>query len=254
MLQGCVTVTDHVTQIQPRLTDREAAFTISPEAEWTEAGYQMEMEAGGSIVLTLSEEILPQEEVYVELEGIAYLEENGVDASDLTVERGAMKKSYELRTRYAQGYCGIHNLMFQMGRGMEDGTIRITFEQAGTYRIRHLRVICQPLQEMETYISRLREDCLEETVISGNDVSGKLRLEKPEMLLISLPYNRGWTAYVDGIKTDIRKANGMFMALEVEAGEHVVELHYRTEGLIPGLAMAAVSLMILSVSYIKYRK
>lgn len=254
MLQGCVTVTDHVPQIQPRLTDREAAFTISPEAEWTEAGYQMEMEAGGSIVLTLSEEILPQEEVYVELEGIAYLEENGVDASDLTVERGAMKKSYELRTRYAQGYCGIHNLMFQMGRGMEDGTIRITFEQAGTYRIRHLRVICQPLQEMETYISRLREDCLEETVISGNDVSGKLRLEKPEMLLISLPYNRGWTAYVDGIKTDIRKANGMFMALEVEAGEHVVELHYRTEGLIPGLAMAAVSLMILSVSYIKYRK
>ena len=71
------------------------------------------------------------------------------------------------------------------------------------------------------------------------------------MLFLSLPYNDGWTAYVDGVKTDIKKANIGFMGLEITSGTHSIRLEYSTPGYKTGLVVSGVGLGAL-IGYIVY--
>jgi hypothetical protein len=79
------------------------------------------------------------------------------------------------------------------------------------------------------------------------------RLEKPqaEHLIVNCQaaragyavlldeWTHGWTATVDGVPTPIERADVLARAVPVSAGEHRIEMRYRTPGLRPGLWLAA---------------
>ena len=48
-------------------------------------------------------------------------------------------------------------------------------------------------------------------------------------------WTHGWTATVDGVASAIERADVLARAVPVPAGEHRIEMHYRTPGLRPGL-------------------
>ena len=47
------------------------------------------------------------------------------------------------------------------------------------------------------------------------------------MLVITLPYQKGWTAWVDGQQVDIEKVNYQYMGLPLTPGEHDIRLHFQ---------------------------
>ena len=63
----------------------------------------------------------------------------------------------------------------------------------------------------------------------------------------SVPYDKGFTAYVDGVKTEFERANLSFMAVYVEAGTHEIEFTYRTRGLSLGVAASIAAALALLV-------
>ncbi len=65
------------------------------------------------------------------------------------------------------------------------------------------------------------------------------------LLLLDTDYP-GWEAAVDGSPAPIRRANGAFRAVEVPAGQHVVEFRYRPASLRVGAAGSALSLLALA--------
>ena len=80
------------------------------------------------------------------------------------------------------------------------------------------------------------------------------------LLFFSVPYEKGWSAYVDGEEVEIEKVNISFMAVKVE-GHHKSQItfKYRTPGLTIGTTVTFVSLGIfvayLTICYIiKNRK
>ncbi len=71
-------------------------------------------------------------------------------------------------------------------------------------------------------------------------------LEKPEMVFFSVPYEKGWSATVNGKPAAILKTNVGFMAVACPAGENVtVRFTYRTPGLRLGGVISAAALLIL---------
>ncbi|WOO41859.1 YfhO family protein [Rubellicoccus peritrichatus] len=61
----------------------------------------------------------------------------------------------------------------------------------------------------------------------GEDtVEGHIVLEEPAMLVFSIPYDPGWSAWVNGEDVAIERANIGFMGVPLEAGENVVHLAY----------------------------
>lgn len=56
----------------------------------------------------------------------------------------------------------------------------------------------------------------------------------------TVPYDHGWSAYVDGNEADILNSGGM-MGILLAPGEHSVDFHYQVPGLVEGMWVSAVS-------------
>ena len=106
----------------------------------------------------------------------------------------------------------------------------------------------------DQYVSALSKDELKNVEIADNSVSGTINVEKQKILCLSIPYTKGWTAYVDGVETELLRANTWSMALNIEPGEHTIELRYKTPGLTTGLLASAIGIVGLGVILLLYRR
>ena len=65
-------------------------------------------------------------------------------------------------------------------------------------------------------------------------------------VFFSIPYESGWTAYVNGEKVDIEQVNVGFMAIRVNAGANIrIEFVYQTPGLFLGCIISIVCIILL---------
>lgn len=126
-------------------------------------------------------------------------------------------------------------------------SIKIKFSKKGVYRFDNLQVICQPMDNYMKQVAALREDVMEQEEIGTNYVKGTIQLNQDKLLCLTIPYDQGWTAYVDGVKTELLQANTMFTALPLTAGQHTIELHYQTRGLKAGAAITAIGFILFLV-------
>jgi len=121
--------------------------------------------------------------------------------------------------------------------------IIITLPSMGVYSFSDIKVICQPMDNYVEQVNSLKEEVLENETHGIDYVSGTIDLEEDKILLLTIPYEKGWSAYVDGEKTEILKANIMFSALSLKQGQHKIELKYQTPGLRVGTCVSAVGLL-----------
>ena len=77
---------------------------------------------------------------------------------------------------------------------------------------------------------KLGEEALENVKMGTNEITGDISVSERKALVLSVPYSKGFTAYVDGKETKLQKANTMFMALELEPGSHEIRLTYCWNG------------------------
>ena len=100
-----------------------------------------------------------------------------------------------------------------------------------------------------------------EKIQAGQDASAICNFEKPTnssyihgtvetdadgWLFLSVPNEKGWTAYVDGCEAEILKADYAFCAIAVGAGSHEVELRYETPLLKEGVVISCVGLAMFA--------
>lgn len=62
-------------------------------------------------------------------------------------------------------------------------------------------------------------------------MKGQIAPEEDGLMFTSIPYDSGWTAYVDGKKTEIQTVAGAFIALDLKAGAHTIVFKYFPRGL-----------------------
>ena len=74
-------------------------------------------------------------------------------------------------------------------------------------------------------------------------------------LMMTIPYDKGWSVYIDGKKTDTVKIDGSLLGVNVSAGKHEISMRYIPDGLMIGTVISLASLMVLIVMcVIKRRK
>ncbi|MCD7949338.1 MAG: YfhO family protein [Erysipelotrichaceae bacterium] len=144
---------------------------------------------------------------------------------------------------------------FMINFGYDDSlkeSITITFPYIGEYSYDSIEVLCQPLENYETQILRLSEDTMydvcfydDNEAFATNSVTGNISLDSSKYLLLTIPYEDGWTAYVDDEEVEILRANTMYMALYLEPGDHQIVLKYMTPGLKIGAFISGLTLLLL---------
>ncbi len=80
-----------------------------------------------------------------------------------------------------------------------------------------------------------------------NGFTAKVSREKESLVFFSIPYDKGWTATVNGKTATIEKVNVGFMAIVVPEGESVIRFDYETPGLITGLGITIGAALIMLI-------
>ena len=144
-------------------------------------------------------------------------------------------------------------MLFNLGEFSAEGAQEITieFHYAGTLTFDSLKIINNDLSIFDKYIAERQQNVLENIEHSNNKVTGTITSDKPQLLTFSIPFNKGWTAKVNGEKVEMISSDTAFFAIPIEAGENKIELSFVTYGIvvsagISGLSCAAfVFIMIL---------
>lgn len=83
-----------------------------------------------------------------------------------------------------------------------------------------------------------RQNTCSDFSYDNNGFSAKITLPSENLVFFSVPYDKGWTATVNGKPVTVEKVNVGFMAVDCKEGTSEIRFVYRTPGLYTGIAVS----------------
>lgn len=80
---------------------------------------------------------------------------------------------------------------------------------------------------------------------SPGHLAGTLQSDEPGILVLSIPFAKGWSVTIDGAEQQVFSAQLGMLAVDVTAGPHRIEARYALPGLIPGLFIGVLGLFAM---------
>ena len=95
---------------------------------------------------------------------------------------------------------------------------------------------------------------LENIVKTDSALSGTIDMKSDGRLVLQIPYEKGWTLYVDGNEQEIDLFDSLYISTELSEGLHTIEVKFYPEGLNLGLLISAASVILILISFFIERK
>lgn len=108
--------------------------------------------------------------------------------------------------------------------------------------------------DLKDIYTKLSKNSMTNVEIESDLLKGKCNIDEKGYLLITLPYDEGWSVKVDGKKMEIKNIDNIFTYISLEKGEHYIELKYVPKGFVLGAIISCFSVIILIVLYLFGRK
>ncbi|MBR2810112.1 MAG: YfhO family protein, partial [Solobacterium sp.] len=120
--------------------------------------------------------------------------------------------------------------------------VHVRFNEGGTYRYDQFCIYGREkkaqIGEAENLVHPASEIRWE-----NNTLSASLDIPTDGYLFTAVPYSKGFACYIDGVKTEILKADTAFMAVPVEKGSHEIVFRYSTPWRIPGILASIMGIL-----------
>lgn len=150
-------------------------------------------------------------------------------------------------------------ISFPMGNGQEgsDFEVKLNFEEKRNSGAFNLQVYALDEDAFERAYSELADEQLELTEFSDTKLKGYINVKRRGILYLAIPYERGWSVYVDGKRVSTTKVFDAMLGAEIGPGEHEIELRYLPDGLVKGIVIsvaAAIAFLLLCAAEIAAKK
>lgn len=117
-----------------------------------------------------------------------------------------------------------------------------------------LQVVSVDEGALREQLSRIDSAGFALTAYDNGHIAATFNAAQDETLVISQPYEDGWSATVNGQAAQLEPAYDGLMGVKVSAGENDIELHYLTPGLVPGAVVSIASVTLFAVWRIAARR
>lgn len=133
--------------------------------------------------------------------------------------------------------------IFNAGNGNEEHTITLDrysgTEQDATSYFYHLD---QSL--FEDVIRELKSKEMTTEIFDDGHVKGNYTADEAGIMLLTIPYDDGWTARVNGEEVEIKQAANALMAVPVTEGANEIELKYHVPGVKTGILLTIAGVLL----------
>ena len=166
-----------------------------------------------------------------------YVNNGGVENVDVTVDNAVVDSNISVSD---------YPITFPMGDGQEGNTAQVTLnlkkdKNSGNYKA---MIYALNKANWDQAYSKMADEPLEIDSFSDTKISGRVSAKTDGVLYLSIPYEKGWSVYVDGEKAETMPVLGAMLGAKVSAGSHEIRLEYSPEGFRLGLLISAGALAL----------
>lgn len=120
-------------------------------------------------------------------------------------------------------------------------------------------VYCNVLNEdvFNKGYQQLSQSTLSATKVTDTTIEGTINAKEDGLFYTSIPYEKGWSAKVDGKPVEITPIGNALVAFNLSKGEHTIELSFVPDGFVIGVCLTLfgiTALVVMSLFAKKIRK
>ncbi len=93
----------------------------------------------------------------------------------------------------------------------------------------------------------LRKTAADTFTVDNHGFTAKVTRDKKSLVFFSVPYDKGWTATVNGKTVEVEKVNAGFMAVAVDEGVSEIRFNYKNTGLTFGVTVTLSAAVIFVI-------
>ena len=101
------------------------------------------------------------------------------------------------------------------------------------------------LPAFEKAIGLIKEKSMTVESFTDTSVIGRIEAASADLMVMSIPYDKGWRVWVDGRKAETQAIGDFLLCFEISAGPHRIELRFVPEKFYLGLSITLISAIIL---------
>ena len=189
--------------------------------------------------------------INTEKEGNVYI---GFDVTGENLKDVVINSSVGTITHNADQEC-----ILDLGRYQANETISVTIPYGASSGTVKLFVYTLNDKVFKKGYEKLSEGQIITEEFEDTYIKGTVVTTTDAVLYTSIPYNKGWSVYIDGEQVDkdeILKIGEAMLAVNVERGSHVVEFKFEAPGLKLGIiiSLATATILLILMLTIKKRK
>ena len=263
LLQGVILGEDDMegrTPIDPSLTSEEIGFSVIGASEGVEvsSGAITTHEASSCVRLEL-ERPIKSCEAYLYVKGLSLdalsPRQRYTDAKWEKLTTSAQKKILSseegwsepqqfkiavrsnasdnvtdtIATPYFHLYGGKDTWLWNVGYFDERvDRIRITFSTPGVYSFDDFKILCQPMETYDEATRGFEAQEVKDMQLDNDAITCQVEAKAGQLLFVSVPYDTGWRATINGAQVDVLRADTAFMAVELVDGVNEVVITYHS--------------------------
>ncbi|WP_412155931.1 YfhO family protein [Loigolactobacillus coryniformis] len=169
--------------------------------------------------------------------------EIGLQPIDITINGKKMTNSYS----------DAENGIINLGQHTAGEQLRITVAAQDPHTLsmtEQPQIATEDHSQLKTAILALKKQPVSLKKQSNTKLTSTIVADhNKQMLLLTLPYDKGWQAKINGRPVTTRRVAGNLLAIPLKQGKQTYELTFTPEGLRTGLIISVISIL-LAVSYL----
>ncbi len=167
----------------------------------------------------------------------AFVTNSSVENVKVVIESTGVEKKFEnVNRRY----------MLDLGY-IEDGTSVTLSNSDG--KPMDMKAYKFDISSLEKAYEMLSISTFKLTALKDNYIEGDIEAGPDEVMLTSIPFDKGWKVKVDNVEVKTREGLEAFLAIDLKEGKHHIVMEYMPEGFVLGAYITLGSIILLLLIY-----
>ena len=125
--------------------------------------------------------------------------------------------------------------------------LKVTLSK-GNYIIKNIKMHTLPASALHQQVDPL------ETKKTSNVLEGNINVSKDGYFITRIPYEKGYTMYIDNKKVNAEKVNQAFLGCRISKGTHQIKITFTPPGYTLACIISTIGVILLALFYIYPRK
>lgn len=125
--------------------------------------------------------------------------------------------------------------------------LKVTLSK-GNYIIKNIKMHTLPASALHQEVDPL------ETKKTSHVLEGKINVSKDGYFITRIPYEKGYTMYIDNKKVNAEKVNQAFLGCRISKGTHQIKITFTPPGYTLACIISTIGVILLALFYIYQRK